>query len=251
MSVDIRLPNITGATEKEKVSQISRYLYQLTEQLNFALNTVETEISKVSSSLPDAETGGSSPVSDEEKALDNFNEIKSLIIKSADIVNAYYTEINERLTGEYVASSDFGEFTENTIHDIIKNNEYVSSSFSSVQTLKSNLDELYDENGEFSMEKVTNGRIKAGELYTGEDGFPVYGVEIGQKKVQDGVEIYNKFAQFTSDKLAFFNDGAEEPFGYISYGKLYIQKAEIRDTLILGKYQIDTVNGLAFKWIGG
>lgn len=39
---DIRLPKITGATEREQLSQVKSYLYQLAEQLQFALNSVET-----------------------------------------------------------------------------------------------------------------------------------------------------------------------------------------------------------------
>lgn len=39
--IDIRLPKITGKTEKEQLMQIKSYLYQLAEQLQVAFNGME------------------------------------------------------------------------------------------------------------------------------------------------------------------------------------------------------------------
>ena len=41
MAIDIRLPNITGKTEAEQLQQMKRYLYQLAEDLNYKLSTLE------------------------------------------------------------------------------------------------------------------------------------------------------------------------------------------------------------------
>ena len=40
--------------------------------------------------------------------ISNFNSIKGLIIKSADIVDAYYEETSYRMQSAYVAQSAFG-----------------------------------------------------------------------------------------------------------------------------------------------
>ena len=42
MSIDLRYPNIQGKTEAEQILQVKSYLHQLVEQLNWALNTVES-----------------------------------------------------------------------------------------------------------------------------------------------------------------------------------------------------------------
>ena len=42
MGVEIRLPNITGKTEKEQLLQLKSYLYQLSEQLQWAFDNVNT-----------------------------------------------------------------------------------------------------------------------------------------------------------------------------------------------------------------
>lgn len=41
--INIRLPNITAATEKEQIMQIKSYLHQLVGDLNWALSTLESE----------------------------------------------------------------------------------------------------------------------------------------------------------------------------------------------------------------
>ena len=40
--IHIRLPNITGKTEQEQLTQIKSYLYQLAQDLNWALSTMES-----------------------------------------------------------------------------------------------------------------------------------------------------------------------------------------------------------------
>ena len=116
MSSEIRLPNITATTDAGKLQQVQSYLFQLVEQLNIALKSVDS----AAGSNVVMETASSTGVKREQETQASFNSIKALIIKSADIVNAYYDKISEKLTGEYVAQSEFGtyqEITEQTISD--------------------------------------------------------------------------------------------------------------------------------------
>jgi hypothetical protein len=39
--MELRLPNITGATEREQLSQVRSYLYQLVDQLQFTISKIE------------------------------------------------------------------------------------------------------------------------------------------------------------------------------------------------------------------
>ena len=43
MTPKLRYPNITGRTPEEQVDQLKRYLYQLIDQLNFVLSTMDTQ----------------------------------------------------------------------------------------------------------------------------------------------------------------------------------------------------------------
>ena len=279
--IDIRLPQINGATEREQLGQIRSYLFQLAEQLQFALKDVDTTQASVVSLTAN---NLASTVPSRAKVVDLnpqnvFNSIKALIIKSADIVDAYYEEIDKKLVGSYVAQSDFGTFEEQTSQDIYENSTNINRTFNHVQEIKSGVDSsleaLSGEIGQVdtkvksvetnisselqalkeglktlndSLIEVT-ANINSGELYTDDNGIPVYGIEVGQRNVVDGVEVFNKFARFTAGRLSFYDKNGFE-VAYISDYKLYITNAEVTGTLKLGGYSVDTTNGLTFKWVG-
>lgn len=246
--VDLRLPNIKGANEREQLKEMQSYMYQLVEQLQYALNTIESSSSNPSpSSSPIVRVIPSSPVAtmslgglSEEQAT--FQAIKPLIIKSAEIVNAYYEEINRRLESVYVAQSEYGSFSEQTSQDIYDNSTETNRVFTNLQKIITDIEDI-----NFTLVDV-RAHIKSGLLYT-ENGIPVYGVEVGQKSTLDGVEVFNKYARFTSNKLSFYDKNDTE-VAYISDYKLYITHAEVTGTLKLGGYLVDTSKGVTFKWVG-
>ena len=239
MSIDIRLPNITAKDEAGQIQQMRSYLHQLAEQLNWALNTVET-----------AQSGAATPsvvvkkgVSPEE-AESTFNSIKSLIIKSADIVKAYEDTIFTDFNGKYFADSDFGTYIKETNRKVDENSERVIDTFKRVETIDSRVEGVEDEI------VTTNAYIRRGLLNNGE-----YGIEIGETK--DGV--FRQYARFTSEKLSFY-DVNDNPVAYIGAGDedksdtncLYVTgRAVFQGEIQLGKYKTDSSDGLAFTWIGG
>ena len=215
--MNIRLPNITADTERGKLEQIRSYLYQMACDLNFALGTAQqsaTESQKPPVSAKQATGAAAQAV---------FPEIKSLIIKSADIVNAYYDEISKRLEGVYVAESDYGTFAQQTTQDIKANYDSIESIFTDLQAIEGVKSSLID----------VNAHIKAGHLYDAQDGSPVYGLEVGQRTEIDGQEVFNKYAQFTSEKLSFYDQNGTE-VAYISDRNLYITSVEIEFSLTMG-----------------
>jgi len=56
MSAQIRLPNITGATLPEQVTQMRSYLYQLVNELQWVLDTMETGGTSTQGSLTIAQS---------------------------------------------------------------------------------------------------------------------------------------------------------------------------------------------------
>ena len=131
MPVQLRLPNITGS-DKEQLAQIRSYLYQIIPQLEFALNTVSTS-SNVVTTIPKSQLPAN--LTSAASAESTFNSIKALIIKSADIVDAYYEEINQRLDGAYVSESDFGVFAEHTSQEIQANSSAITQNFHDTQVI--------------------------------------------------------------------------------------------------------------------
>ena len=242
MSIDIRFPNITAKDEAGQLVQVKSYLHQLVEQLNWAMNTLE---SGNSTSVENAKSGSAASEKKEDPAT-SFNQIKGLIIKSADIVNAYYEEINKKLAGIYVAESDFGVFAEQTEQDIKANSTSIEQFYTNLQQVITDVESV-----EHTIIEV-NAHIKSGLLYYDEAGTPVYGLEIGQRSEIDGEEVFNKYARFTSDKLSFYDSNNNE-VAYISDKKLYITHVEVTGSFTLGGF-VDTVladKGVVTKWVGG
>lgn len=276
MGVDIRRPNITATTEKEQLVQIKSYLIQLAEQLEWALKNADTSNNTVVVTPTPRSLAPSSQTKVDSEAT--FGSIKALIIKSADIVNAYYEQISKKLEGHYVAQSDFGIFEEQTSQDVYENSTNITRAFSNVQQIKTGVDSslatLTEEINEVDskvadVESTLSTDIKTlkdtvqtintsiadieANIKTGlleeKDGLPIYGVEIRQKNIVNGVEVFNKFARFTAGRLSFYDQNGFE-VAYISDYKLYITHAEVTGTLKLGGYSVDTTNGLTFKWVG-
>ena len=242
MSVQIRTPNITAGTDRERLMQIQSYLYQMAQQLQWAFNTLETGTGSASQQTL---LQAAKAAAKEADPTTTFAGLKNLIIKSADIVDAYYEEINSRLEGVYVAQSDFGTYTEQTGAEIRQNSTNINQLYTNIRTLSESVDEIYNNT------IGANAYLKSGLLYETEAGVPVYGLEIGQTNSVDGVTVFDKFARFAADRLSFF-DSNDVEVAYISDYKLYITNAEISGSLWLGgKFKIYYNGGLVFQWIGG
>ena len=272
--INLRLPNITASTEKGQLEQIRSYLYQFAEQLNWALGNIDNKAAEATQKIQ-ASTQQKDAV---QQAQATFSEVKSLIIKSADIVNAYYDEINRRLEGQYVAQSEFGIYTEETSVTLDANAKSISLMFDNQQAITTNVTNLSSSldttnqnvNALSSDVDGINGVVERGEEYTTilgseawckigvlgyeSSGFPIYGMEIGQVNTNNGTTASKKFAQYRSDGVHLFDQNGIEVATISDYTlritNAVINNAEITGALKLGGYTINAENGLAFKWGG-
>lgn len=208
-------PVITTGKQEEAIRQMQRYLWQFAEQVQQALEEskrVETEIK---------EAAGKAAQQQKDTPAATFGKVKDLIIKSADIVEAYRTEITKTLVGQFVAASEFGTFREQTTAEITETDKNVTQNYSLIQKIETNVAGL-----ESGINKM-NAYIRTGFLYE-EDGTARYGVEIGEEAEKDGAKAFQKFARLTSDRLSFF-DQNEIEVAYISDRKLYITSAQVQE----------------------
>lgn len=240
--VELRLPNITGLSEKEQLSQIKSYLYQLTGQLQWALSNLESTTQSV---MVNTQKTGSNSL-EKVDAEATFNSVKALIIKSAEIVEAYYEEMSKSFSGEYVAQSDFGTYKETT-------NQTIKETSTGIEQLLTNVQKLESDVASLDLEIISDAYIKTGFLGNDEvTGAAIYGLEIRQKdSFSDGRE-YGRLARFTSDRLSFF-DQYDQEAAYISNYELYIYNVRILKTYSIGGF-IDTVDSskdVVTKWVGG
>jgi len=110
MSYDIRKPMITESTERGQLLQIKSYLIQLVDQLNFALRALERGAGNAST------TEGEPSL---KLTAGLFSEIKSLIMKSSDIINAYYEKMEPKF-GEKIEEHNTAEDSHADIRELIK-----------------------------------------------------------------------------------------------------------------------------------
>lgn len=238
--INIRLPNITANTEQGQLLQVKSYLHQLVQELNWALASIESGKSTNAAAKQASSVGVS-----KQEMTTSYNELRSLIVKSAETVKAYSEAAEERYKSLYVAQSDFGTYAEAAEQTITKNSKAIESFYENVQDILTDIETL-----EHSLIEVS-ANIKSGLLYYDDSGVPVYGVEVGQRTSIDGEEVFDKFARFTSDRLSFYDNNDNE-VAYISDRKLYITHVEVTSSLRMGGF-IDAVQSdgsIVTKWVG-
>lgn len=237
--INIRLPNINSSTtDREQLEQIKRYLFQFAEDLNYAVNVIDNNQSSISDQIIKA-SESSTKVKTSEAVNEQFNSIKPLIIKSADIVNSYYEQINSLLKGEYEALSDYGNFKQTTELRLQEASDGITENY-----------ELLEKIGDWK--RNTEAYIRTGWLNSDNTSeTPVYGMEIGQETQINGESFFKKFARYTSDKITFF-DGYGNEMGYLSGKTLYINNIIVKGVIYLGNVKFDTSQGgVAAKWAEG
>ena len=242
-TIDIRRPNITGNTPQEQLLQMRSSLYQISEQLNWAFNTIQVGAGSPTVNVQQSTT---SEATSPEEVQNSFNEIKALIIKSADIVDAYYDKICQKLEGEYKGLSDFGNFYQKTTAYLEANPTEALVKFTNLQSIQNTLDKIGEE---LDQEIRTDARIKAGLMGYEESGAPIYGLEVWQRDDYDNEKLVERFARLSANKLAFYDKNDAE-VAYISDYLLYITNAKFTGDVIMGGYKYDTSDGIAHVWIG-
>lgn len=242
MNVDIRLPNITATTPEGQLAQMRSYLYQFAEQLQWALNTMGDGVGSQAVELRNS-VGKVVEKTEEAKAQNTFNSIKDLIIKSADIVEAYYEQIDLlHLQGEYVAQSDFDDYTEKTDAKLVATSEEITALFTKTESIEGDVDRL----------RSQEGYVRCGNVKTTltEDGETI-GIELGEIDTINDV-AKKRFATFSAAGVELYDGSTDKPpVAIISKSKITITSAEFNGFVKMGKYRLDLSNGIAFKWEGG
>lgn len=243
--IDIRVPATLSADPRQATEETRRFLFMLVEQLNKGLAELER---KQTAQMVQVQTATAAAV-EANNPSSKWNEIKALIIKSADIITAYSEEIAADLSSSYVAQSVYGEYVQQMENRLSANSGGLEARIHDLETINS---EWYGDGGGAEVVREINGVVKAGVLYYDGNGNPVVGVEIGQRNEEGGVVTFDKFARFTSDRLSFYDAGGNE-VAFISDMKLIITQAEVTeikvvDLMWLGHFRLETDNGLAVIW---
>lgn len=229
-----RYPNITGTTDREQLHQLKSYLYQLVEQLN---NTVPA-----GSSGTGPQTGVA--ISSGKETAENFAALKGLIIKSADIINAYTESIGKNLAHTYVAQSEFGTFTRQADSSITANALAIDQCYTYLEQVMTDMERE---------QQQTRAYIRTGMLYYAgpedplPEGTPVYGVEVGQQT--DGAFL--RFGRFTAQGMTFYDENGA-PAAQITQGRMTIPHGVVELSFTRGGFRDEILpdGTLITRWHG-
>lgn len=241
--LNIMPPPTLQGDEQQQLTQVYRYLFRLSEQLNAVSMTLDTQASNASEAIAKA---AGIDIATATKNDNHYTALVSLVVKTADIVQAQMDKVVTTLKSSYSASGDFGELTE----DIIRKIE---------DTAKKTLEEyIYDAKvtsltpgEESAFQTHIEGFIARGIIGFEEDGrTPIIGIAIGRdllKKIDevDGkkyevIDTTANLATYTADKLSFWIDGVE--VAYLSNSELYVTRIIVLDSIKLGGWDL-AVNG--------
>lgn len=204
MKLDIRKPNISG-TRDEQLAQMRSYLFQLSEQLQWAFENVEGTSGAggggggVPTSSKQSTVEIITKPTNEAEAQATFDAIKSLIIKSADIIDAYTEEIGTKLESSYVSESEFGTFQELNRQAISANSDSIAQSFESISILELNTEKWQTAFGESSAEAIREVRNEITKATS----------DVEQKIANAGLELQGGIESAQAQAKAAF-DGVED-----------------------------------------
>lgn len=232
--------------------EVYSYLFQMVQLLNLSADSISTgtAVAVEAAAIPAAPTGGGSSsggISSEE-----YEELKSLIIKTAEQVEKTTEALTAKLEEEYVAQSQFGTYVQRLSAYLEANPEALTQYYGFWSDLQANVEAV---DAAFNHYRVdTQGYIRTG-IVSYEGDTPIYGVAVGQNlttREVDGetvVEQNNFRAVFTARRLGFWQDDTE--IAYLSDNRLYITDITVLSGLNVGQWRMDSTSGLAFQWMGG
>lgn len=214
-------PPILNGQEKQQLQQLYAYLNTMSEKLNQALMSISIEqmSPEIQVTIENA-AGTQKQISGEKEAL------KSLIIKTAEIVRTEMDEIRTELHSEVEAvSTQYGNYTQQIDNQITATATGVLQQYSILERIQG----LEGASSEF--EHNFNSYIYMGILdqNTGKTG-----IAIGDGLTFEGGNIGNKMATFTDDRLSFYQNNVE--VAYFSNSVFVIDNGEVRRTMRMGNH---------------
>ena len=208
-------------------------------------------------------TGDKSYDSSAAVATEKFTNLTGKILeisKSVDGLKVQSKSLDEKVSGMELTIDGFKTYAEATyVTEDGFEETYKRVSEATTKAINNRF-ELLDK-----FKNDTTANIKTGLLGFTEDETPrpIFGIEIGQETENaSGEKVFDKYARFTSDKLAFYDQSGNEVASVgdkkMSIGHVEITGIQTQDGYEYGKFThgkfADTAmedGGIVSKWIGG
>lgn len=171
-----------------------------------------------------------------------FNGIKGMIIKSADIIDAYCEQMSKSFSGQYIAKSEFGTYMKETGLDVILNSEKIQTVFTKTQSIDTSTD---------SQVKIINSNaVLTIGVVDKKDDSDVYGIQVGQITETGGEQTINTYATYTSEGVTLY-DGSGNATAKLIANELSATNVKVENSIQIGGYREYTSNGAIIdRWVG-
>lgn len=223
MAVMIMPPSQGIGSNEEQLKSLYSYLYRLSENLNVALTATEDkarEITYKALGVPVDKATGKVP----EDAVAAYQNLKALIVKTANDVTSTYRKLVTEMTAEYRAQSEYGTYEEYLRHRVETDASMTIAEWDRVNGITAGMDYIAN----------SSGYIKVGLVKEYPDGTADVGVVVGQdlrSVTIDGKEIVtsqNLYSLWTADSLSFWRNGTE--LTRIGLEDFFVERAYINET---------------------
>lgn len=253
MMNNIPTPPALMGNEAQQLIQMRSYLFRISEMLNSAMT--EQHVVLEQAMQRQSENVSNDVFSAELDA--QYNSVKSLIIKTADIVKSELKQYVIDTASNYIAKSEWGSYEENIESQITVGAEAVIQNIG----YESTISDLKKGVAAFESYKVeASGYIQSGIIGYDDEGYPVFGIAIGQDlkskevtvdgNVYQQIDMTKNLATYTSERITFWQNGSE--VAYISNSEMGITRVHIKGKITLGDdWELSHTNGFTVKWVGG
>ena len=232
-------PPVLQGSEKTQLQQLYAHLFNLSNKLNEAMMTVAVREAEESEEVTAAGGGA------EEQRSQEYTTLKSMIVKTAQIVRTEMQEISTTLTQETTAiSNELGTLEENLEMTIRATAQGVLQDFEASETIQDTRTNTF-------YRQRTSQYIFTGELdpVTHEVGIAIgEGVTAYDQDDNPYLNQNAKVATFTRNRLAFWQGSVQ--LAYFSSGKFYITNGEITNTLQIGNFTWKAMTGGSMALLG-
>lgn len=245
------MPPILSGSPQEQLSSLRNYLVRLSQELRISETQLERKTQAAVSSASSGVTR-----SQLKKEADT---LRSLIVTTAETIEANIEAIETELHSDYVAQSEFGTYQ-----------EYAEGKFTQTAT---DIDEVYMYSQSVNTDLVSykssiQGEIKRGVITDPDTGEQVIGIAISQKLYFDdgGVpyvdtagNVYPRlssaqtFGLYTSTGWQYWINGQKVGWFDSADSSLHLRTVTVNETITLGTDWIIGIHdneGLGIRYIG-
>lgn len=234
MVISCNVPSFNNLTPDQKIKKIEKYLNELNDQLHIVLNNLELDNFTL-------QTQNAINISEETKNLiendleASIEAIKNRIIKTADEINSTIQSEISTLSGQIQYNSEYGTLTDEYFRQRVENAINTTEIFEKISEIDGYIEDR-------------QSYIRTGDI-SADIGSSVakFGIVIGETTIGDN-QSSNMKVVIVGDRMSFY-EGTNE-VAYISGKELVINKVKIQQYIYFGKYRIDVIDGIAFRWEG-